>query len=156
MPSYDPNVLNEHRQLFPLSCIPAGVELVLKFRGNLPASEHPEQSKWGNKPDGSFNDYHDRVVQGVRFKMEFAQQRGPSFPIDDLFTRVSDELRLGRFVVISLANPGGWHIYVVTDELPTGEFKAVAKAGHASICVTNVRDTVHRMGGTDILTYTVA
>jgi len=154
VPPIDPRVLDTHKQLFDLSCIPAGVELVLKFLGKLDPSEHPEQGAWGNKRDGSFNDYHGKVLRGVHFAMEFTHPRSPDFPLSDLFTRISEELRAGRFVVISLRSGGGWHIFVVVEERPDGEFIAVSKAGDQTIGTEHVREIVTKMKGTDILTYT--
>ena len=89
----------------------------------------------------------------VRFAQRFPQSshpRGSSFPFDDLFDVIERELAAKRYVIVSLATPPHYHNYVIYNRLPNGEFEAVTK-GRDPKNISNVKEQVHNMGGTDIL-----
>lgn len=146
----DQNVLQIHKQLFPLSCIPMSVEFVLKLLGRV----HPEyfqlQKLWDNNSFGSFADFHGKDLFGVIFEQKYALPRDDNFPLEELFQAIEVELKQGNYVIISLVVPGGWHMYVVYDQLPNGEFLAATK-GQTRELIDNVREIVKSMKGTDIL-----
>jgi hypothetical protein len=153
----DTTIVNQHQQLDNFSCIPMAVELVLKLLGRVPCDYHNLQHEWSNRTDGSFAVFDGRVIAGVRFRRQFGLARDDRFPLDDLFRTIEAELATGRFVIISLAVPGGWHMFVIHEKLTSGEFRAVSRIpGRTDILVTeSIRATVCQMKGTDILTYEV-
>jgi hypothetical protein len=152
------NSLSQHQQIDPMSCIPMSVELVLKFLGKVRPDWTELQKEWQNDSSGNFSKFHQRVVNGVTFfKPAGFDNRGPQFPLDRLFATIDSELAEGRYVIISLAEAGGWHMYVIVKKGIDGDYIGVtrwhgqAQAGTA----TNVKQRVRDMQGTDILTYTV-
>jgi hypothetical protein len=156
-PAYDRTIVDAHEQKFELSCIPSCVELVLKLLKRVEPSYYDEQRSWGNTPDGSFGNYSGRELFGLRFRNLFYEHpRGPGFPVADLLSKIRAELDEERFVIISLASSGGWHMYVVYAH-ENDEFRAVSKAsppsGHVTVSVGDVKAVVKSMQGTDILVY---
>jgi hypothetical protein len=156
-PSFDRSIVDRHEQRYLLSCIPSCVELVLKMLQRVDPDYYAEQDAWQNNADGSFGNYNNRELFGMRFRNLFHEHpRGPTFPLEDLFARIDSELDGGRFVVVSLASNAGWHMYVVHSRA-NGEFHAISKAsppaGTTTIDENQVRAVVSRMGGTDILVY---
>ncbi len=151
-------VLNAHTQLSPFSCIPMAVEFVLKLLGRIPLDYFDLQQDWINRPGGAlgFNDFREfggQTLYGVRFKAHYTPPvRGEAFPLEELFSVIDHELASGRYVIISLAVPGGWHNYVIHNRLSNAEYGAVTKAQNREQ-ITNVRQRVTDMRGTDILTY---
>jgi hypothetical protein len=153
----DTTIVSQHQQLDDYSCIPMSVELVLKLVGRVPVDYYGLQREWRNRTDGSFAAFDGRTISGVRFRLQFSLARDDKFPLDDLFRTIEGELAIGRFVIISLAMPGGWHMFVIHEMLPSGEFRAVSRSPHRrEILVTEqVRGIVRQMKGTDILTYEI-
>jgi hypothetical protein len=147
----NPDVLARHSQLSPYSCIPMSVEFVLKLLGKLAPEVFPLQNAWGNRADGNFSDFDGRTFDGVKFTKQFPDPRNDSFPLDDLFNTIENELASGRYVIISLAVPPHYHNYVIYNRLPNGEFEAITKGQTERI--NDVRERVRNMRGTDILTY---
>jgi hypothetical protein len=154
----DPNVLATHFQLGALSCIPMAVEFVLKLLGRVPVNFVNFQQDWINRPGGAlgFNDFREfdgQTLYGVKFKSHYTPPvRGEAFPLEELFSVIDDELTSGRYVIISLAVPGGWHNYVIHSRLSKEEYGAVTKAQNPEQ-ITDVRLRGTDMRGTDILTY---
>jgi hypothetical protein len=153
----DTTIVSQHQQLDDYSCIPMSVELVLKLLGRVPADYYELQEEWRNRTDGSFAAFDGRTVAGVRFRLQFSLARDDKFPFDDLFRTIEGELAAGRFVIISLAMPGGWHMFVIHEKLPSGEFRAVSRIPRRTETLVNdqVRRVVRQMKGTDILTYEI-
>ena len=146
--------LDAHRQIYPYSCIPMAVELVLKQIGKLPSDSFLLQEEWKNKATGSFGDFDGRTVNGVAFQAKFCLPRNDQFPLKDLFDAISAELSDGRFVVISLEVAGGWHMHVIYGKDSEGDFKAVTKNGCGlTENIESVKRIVTDMKGTDILVY---
>ena len=144
------NVFQTHKQLFRLSCIPMSVELVLKLLERVPPDYFELQKPWDNKSFGSFADFSGKDLFGVKFEQKYALPRDANFPLEGLFQTIENELKLGNYVIISLNVPGGWHMYVVYDQLPNGEFLAATK-GQRKELIDNVREIVESMRGTDML-----
>lgn len=133
------------------------VEYVLKLIGKVPPDYFELQRAWGNKMTGSFADFDGREINGVKFRLQFGMSRDAHFPIDDLFSTIEKELAEGRYVIISLAGNGGWHMFVINAKLPDGEFHAFSKLkGGQNVITKQVQAIVRKMQGTDILTYKIA
>jgi len=157
MPPIDRSILDQHEQKYQLSCIPACVELVLKQLKKVAPDYYEQQEAWQNKSDGSFGNYNEHELFGLRFRNLFSEYpRDAAFPLADLFARIDAELDAGRFVIISLRSTSGWHMYVVHSRT-NGEFESVSKAspppGTTTIEENRVKAVVSHMGGTDILVY---
>ena len=133
------------------------VELVLKLLGRVPPDFYDLQKEWNNRKDGSFAQFDGRTVAGLCFHMQFSLPRNENFPLADLFKTIEDELAANRFVIVSLATPGGWHMFVICDKLPSGEFQAVSRIPRdpRTLLVEQTRAMIQNMKGTDILTYEV-
>jgi hypothetical protein len=54
---FNRNIIDAHKQLYGVSCIPSSVEMVLKLLGQVPVSYYDLQMQWQNKLDGSFRDF---------------------------------------------------------------------------------------------------
>jgi hypothetical protein len=135
------------------------VEFVLKLLGRLPPGDFPLQDELGNRNDLDFSYFDGRAFDGIKFTRRFSQPRNDSFPLDDLFSAIENELASGRYVIVSLAVPSlthlgesDYHNYVIYNRLPNREFEAVTK-GRKPEKISNVREQVRNMKGTDILTY---
>jgi hypothetical protein len=126
------------------------VEFVLKLLGRVPLDYFELQKPWDNNSFGSFADFNGKDLFGVNFEQKYAHPRDDNFPLEELFQTIENELKRGNYVIISLAVPGGWHMYVVHDQLPNGEFLAATK-GQPRELIDNVREIVKSMKGTDIL-----
>ncbi|MHA3773919.1 hypothetical protein ACXR0O_20500 [Verrucomicrobiota bacterium sgz303538] len=143
---FDRRIIDAHKQLFPLSCIPSAAEMVLKLLGRVPDSYRDLQLAWQNKSDGCFRDFHNKTFAGVTFKYTAG-------PTDKLLEAIHSELHAGRFVVVGLRNPGGWHSWVIYDEDVSGEFLAVSKDRGRTIEERHVKKAILQSGGTDLGTY---
>lgn len=150
-------MLFQHRQLYPMSCIPMAVELVLKFLNRVPPDFVELQTAWKNDSGGSFGRFNGSVISGIRFhRPEGFDERNDRFPFDRLFATIDDELCASRCVIISLASNGGWHMYVIIGRAFDDEYVAVSRSYQpdAPAIIANVKEAVRAMRGTDILTYT--
>ncbi len=155
-------IVDEHEQLEPFSCIPSAVELVLKLLGKAPVGYYDLQKSWKNKKTGSFLNFNGKTIAGVTFESKFSPpNRGKCFPINDLFKAIDVELDAGKFVVISLKSPLGWHMYVIYNRLNSSynpseyDYLAFTKNGKHTTEANDVKKCVLSMGGTDILIYNV-
>lgn len=143
---FDRRIVDAHEQLFPLSCIPSAAELVLKLLSRAPDSYRDLQLTWQNKSDGCFRDFHNKTFAGVTFRYTAGST-------EQLIATIERELHAGRFVIIGLRNPGGWHTWVVYDQDSSGEFLAVSKDRNRTIEERHVKQAIRRSGGTDLGTY---
>lgn len=146
----------KHRQISPNSCIPMSIELILKYNKRAAADYYQLQRNWNNRADGTFKDFNNKVIAGLRFSWQFAVPRGEQFPYARLFSTIDHELAAGRKVIISL--PSGyllWHMYVIDSKTSKGEYIAFSRAfNFGEVLVMNdVRSRVFGCKGTDILTY---
>ena len=152
------DVLTAHKQLSAFSCIPMAVELVLKLLGRLPPDNFELQQSWQNRADGSFKDFDNVVIRGVRFRHQFTMSRGQSFPLNDLLAAIESELDQGRYVIVSLpSSADSAHMYVIYDTTAGSEFKAVTYpfGEQGAYEAENVREVLQKWGGNDILTYVI-
>ncbi len=151
--TFDRAVIDAHEQRYDVSCIPSSVEMVLKLLKREPGSYYDLQTKWKNKNDGTFRNFDGKTFNGVTFHQQFALARNSDFPLAKLFDTIDSELQAGRFVIVSLANSGGWHMWVVYDKDADGEFLAVSKLGSETIEERHIKRVITQMQGTDIVTY---
>jgi hypothetical protein len=150
---FKPEIIDAHQQRYGMSCIPSSVEMVLKLEGRVPQSFYELQTAWQEKSDGSFKDFDGRTIAGLTFHQQFALPRNRDFPLEKSFATIHEELTSGRFVIVGLPSPGGWHNWVIYDEDENGEFLAVSKAGAATIEERQVKRVITKMQGTDLGTY---
>jgi hypothetical protein len=150
------SLVQSHEQLFPSSCIPSGVELLLKLLGSVDPDFVGLQNEWRNRIDGSFADFDGRTLYGIQLRRQFWLPRDDRFPLDRLFTAIDEELDAGRYVIVSLPNGGGgWHIYLIHARGPDGEFLAVSRTYRSRdiLLAADVKARIREARGTDILTY---
>jgi hypothetical protein len=152
---FDISKISTHQQLYHLSCIPSAVEMVLKLTNRVGPAFYELQEKWGNRI-GSFADFDNRVVAGIHFHRQFPMARSDSFPFGDLFLGIVEELHAQRYVIISLASPGGFHMWIIFDH-DEENFCALTKDGIGNASQTTQTREIKRrvlgMRGTDILVY---
>ncbi len=146
-------VINNHNQLFQMSCIPSAVEMVLKYYKVVDFNFYDLQNEWQNKTDGSFRDFDNKELYGITFSQKFVLPRDATFPMDSLFQTIENELRSGRKVIISLPADGGWHMFVVCKQTPDGDFVSYSKLGSHTLILRNTKEIVKKSNGTEIMTY---
>jgi hypothetical protein len=152
---YKRDIVDSHRQIYDMSCIPMSIEMVLKLLGQVPASYYDLQKEWQNKADGNFSNFDGRTFGNITFHKQFGLDRNNQFPLQKLFSAIEDELKAGRFVIISLVSGGGWHMHVIYQQEANGDFVAVSKSGKTTTETHGIKSIVKQMNGTDILTYAV-
>ena len=149
-------VLLKHRQLpseLGALCIPMSVEFVLKLENKISPEDFSLQDAWTESQDADFSRFDGQTINGLEFERQFASPRGDTFPLDELFSVIDEELDDDRYVIISLAVEGGnWHNYVIYNRLANGEYEAITK-GRKPERINDVKRRVIDMKGTDILTY---
>ncbi len=147
-------IIHQHRQINMSSCIPSGIEMILKLNCKVESDFYNYQQIWGNKTDGTFGNFNNLVINGIRFFHKFNLQRDNNFPLADLFYTIEEELAQNRYVLVSLVSGQNmWHIYVISEKLPNGEFKAYSKIDERTLIVSNVKEFITKMKGTDIMVY---
>lgn len=152
----DREIVDSHQQLYPTSCIPMAIELVLKLLGRISIDYYDLQKEVPDKTDLSFGNYNGRTINGIKFEMQFAEERNDDFPIDELFAEIERHLSNNEFIIISLENKFSWHMWVVYKKDKNGDLLAlgkVGKEGKDTEFIKDVKNVVIKMKGTDILTY---
>lgn len=151
---FQEEIIHQHSQINMSSCIPSGIEMILKLNCKVDSNFYNYQQIWGNKTDGSFGNFDNLVINGLRFSHKFNLPRNNNFPLADLFQTINDELTQNRYVLVSLVSGQNmWHIYVISEKLPNGEFKAYSKIDDRTLVVSNVKEFITNMKGTDIMVY---
>jgi hypothetical protein len=126
--------------------------MVLKLEHRVPVDFYDLQKAWGIKTDGTFADFDNRSIAGLTFHRQFFLPRTIFFPINQLFKTIDSELDQGRFVIVSLAWGTEYHMCVIVDRTPSGEYRTVTKWG-ATLELIDTKARIRAMRGTDILTY---
>lgn len=152
-PGYLDFVVNNHNQLFELSCIPSTVEMILKYYNVVDFDFYDLQNEWKNKSDGSFRNFDQKELFGITFSQKFALPRDENFPIDSLFNTIENELKSERMVVISLPSDTGWHMFIICKQTAEGDFVSYSKLGTHTLILRNTKDIVRKSKGTEIMTY---
>lgn len=160
-PKLDRRIVDKHKQLFDMSCIPMSVEMVLKLTKHAPQDFYALQWAWQNKYDGNFSDFDGKTIKGLTFHKKYTLPRDENFPLDRLFAAIDKELDSGRFVIVSLSSPVGWHMHVIYGKDADGDYLAVTKSGSqatgsTTINQSHIKRIIKAMHGTDILTYEVS
>jgi len=96
---YIQRIIDQHQQISNRTCIPSAVEIVLKLLGKVDANYYDLQNGWTN---GSFVNFDGQTLSGVTFRRINLAERGPTFPFDQLFGMIDQELSSDRYVIISL------------------------------------------------------
>lgn len=100
----------------------------------------------------------------MTFRRTNLAERGPSFPYDQLFGIIDQELESDRYVIISLLGifreMSVYHAYIIFDKTQNNDYLAVTKAftngGQVTQFIDDVKNRVRQIRGTDILTYTLS
>lgn len=153
--SFDESRIIDHWQKYSNSCIPSCVEMILKLLGKVDINFYDLQIDWGEKSDGSFQNFDKFMYDNIIFSHEFAsEERGSSFPLNVLFDRIDELLLKGDYVCVSLINKDGFHMFIIFNKIGH-EFQAFSKMSKSNktIYVSNVKQIITEMGGTDILSY---
>jgi len=155
---YDKEIIENHSQRYPISCIPSCVEMVLKLLEKVNSDYYELQNDWGNNSLGNFKDFDNKTIKGITFHHKFDPNgyggRSVKFPLNDLSKRIDAELENHRFVCISLVSNAGWHMWVIYKK-DIDEYFAFSKENSKTITCDKVWSIVQNMQGTDILTYTI-
>ena len=156
--SYDffDTVVNNHDQIFQLSCIPSAVEMILKYYKAVDLDFYDLQNEWKNKSDGSFRNFDNKELYGFTFSQKFVLPRDETFPIDSLFQTIENELKSERKVIISLPAEAGWHMFIICKQTPDGDFVSYSKLGNHTLILRNTKEIVKKSKGTEIMTYSIA
>ncbi|WP_157255789.1 hypothetical protein [Pedobacter sp. Leaf41] len=148
--------VDKHQQIYPSSCIPSSIEMILKYNNKVGINYFNLQHGWKNRNDGSFDNFDGKTINGLKFRHQFQNKRGVGFPLDELYKTISDELANRRKVVISLVSGQGmWHIWVIDGKTESGDFIAYSRDFNNgyTMAVADVKKRVKAMQGTDIITY---
>lgn len=78
--------------------------MILKLNCKVESDFYNYQQIWGNKTDGSFRNFDNLIINGLRFSHKFNLQRDSNFPLADLFETIDEELAQNRYVLVSLVS----------------------------------------------------
>lgn len=150
-------VLNSHSQKYSNSCVPMGIELVLKLMGQAEKDYYELQDEKGDTPSWG-GDYDNKTIKGTLIKMNFDILRGTSFPLDDLFKTIYKEINAGRFVNCAWRknSTDPYHAYVIYG-YEGAEFLAITKYHNnaAVFYIDDMKSKLTSIQGSDILTFTI-
>lgn len=163
-------IIEDHKQLYIDSCVPACVDLILKLNGLIANNENPEQLKQHGKSVG-FGSYNAVEISGLKFE----QILGDAVTLEN---RIRLELAEGRFPAVSLissenplTNSVTYHMWVVVGiDADSNSLFAVSKSspiphlGVPSVTIVTtaystpnlseqIKKIVLRNGRSDILVY---
>lgn len=159
---FDINIINRHKQKYPLSCAPSAVEMVLKLLYKAGENYYCLQDKWdemksmfeqkGNKNFATLQVLEAEDFGNIRFTRICAKA-------EEIFSRIEEELSSGRYVIISLQNPNSidFHVWIVYGKNNGDEYIAISKSGSDTIDCNKVKECVKSKGEveTDILVYKI-
>ena len=148
-------VVNNHNQIFQMSCIPSAIEMILKYYNVVDFDFYDLQNEWKDKADGSFRNFDKKELYGITFFQKFVLPRDENFPIDSLFQTIENELKSDKKVIISLPADTGWHMFIICKQTPEGEFVAYSKLGSHTLILRNTKEIVRKSNGTEIMTYSI-
>jgi len=148
-------VVNNHNQIFQMSCIPSAIEMILKYYNVVDFDFYDLQNEWKDKADGSFRNFDKKELYGITFFQKFVLPRDENFPIDSLFQTIENELKSDKKVIISLPADTGWHMFIICKQTPEGEFVSYSKLGSHTLILRNTKEIVRKSNGTEIMTYSI-
>lgn len=135
------------------SCVASGIEMILKLERLVPESYYEIQDRYKYQNTG-FGEFHGKTIEGLIFTSQRLSTNDGSIQ-----KKIAEELREGRYVLISLPT-GGWHIFLVFLNYEN-DFHAVSKWATFETgtepMVVNLRTTLVQFfqlkDSYDILTY---
>lgn len=148
-------VVNNHNQIFQMSCIPSAIEMILKYYNVVDSDFYDLQNEWKDKADGSFHNFDKKELYGITFFQKFVLPRDENFPIDSLFQTIENELKSDKKVIISLPADTGWHMFIICKQTPDGEFVSYSKLRSHTLVLRNTKEIVRKSNGTEIMTYSI-
>lgn len=153
----DADVLRNHIQKYSKSCVPMGIELALKLMGQAEINYYEIQDEKGDNPSSGW-DFNGKIYRGTRVNQEFPIVRGATFPLDDLFNRIIEELNAGGYVHCAWKEhpTDPYHAFIIYG-YEGDELLAVTKY-HNNSNVRYVNDMKRKLTdiqGSDILTFTI-
>ncbi len=160
-----------HRQIYPMSCIPSAIEMILKWLNKVPKSYYERQDEWHYKWNDkkiTFKDYEGCTYEEVEFKGRFLNYSisCPTFPYNDCFETIDNELAKCKCVLVMLPNSKNErHIWIIYDN-KNGDYQAFTKEIVNNSKITHwwdvsrvygtIREYINRARtGTHLLTYQV-
>ena len=155
----------DHKQIYPLSCIPSAIEMILKWLNRVPESYYELQDEWNNKKV-TFRNFIKEPIKEVEFKGKFLNYDKPcaTFPFDELFETIDKELAQCKCVLVMLPNPKNQkHIWIIYDN-KTCDYQAFTKyivnnnkiiywEGVPGVYKGNIRDYIIKLKWTHLLIY---
>jgi hypothetical protein len=123
-------IIDNHQQIYPNSCVPSGVEMVLKLEGIMNSTLHSLQEAYGNNPR-SGDDFDNKEFSNGYIKIKF--HKVLLLTLKDIFHRIEYELKDNRYVLIPLktSSPGDpmWtcHIHLIYNLMENGEYQSLTK-----------------------------
>jgi hypothetical protein len=149
--SFDRELIDSHEQKYDYSCISSSVEMILKLLGKADKDFYKLQDFWKNEKI-TFAAYDGFKYKGVRFEQKFKEDRGPNFPLLNLFSTIDQELTEGKYVLVSLVKDWDAHIYVIHQK-KNDEYLAFSKRYNETFENDHVKADILGINGTDILVY---
>ena len=67
----------------------------------VPVDYYDLQPEWKNSADGSFAQFNGRKIGAVKFAAHFQLPRDDSFPVNDLFKKIDEEILSGGLVAMN-------------------------------------------------------
>lgn len=151
----NPVVLENHKQIYPNSCVTMCVEFALKLMDSLPAESFDLQNRYGDCQK-SGEDFDGETIFNVFIKMHFNTSHGPSFPLEDLFDKIKSELDNGNYVNCALKpnNSSTYHAYLIYG-YKENEFLAITKYydNNEVEYISDMKSRLENIKGSDILTF---
>lgn len=148
-------VLKNHKQKYANSCVPMAIELVLKLMGKMDIDDYSLQDEKGDKSRGGI-DYNLKIKNGVEISLDFDILRGPTFPLEQLFEKITQELDEGRFVNCACRDKvwQNFHAYVIYG-YQDDEFLAISTDLNLPevYFIDNMKSRLKDNKGSDLLTF---
>ncbi|MFH1974568.1 MAG: hypothetical protein ABIJ52_03280 [Pseudomonadota bacterium] len=123
-------IIDTHQQIFNNSCVPSGVEMILKLEGIMNPNSYLIQETYGDN-SRSGDDFDNKIFANVNLKIKF--HKILLLSLADIINKIDSELNDNRYVLIPLkTSPDGdpnWtcHVHLVYDFAENGEYKNVTK-----------------------------
>ena len=160
MPSLNYDLLLNHEQKYPLSCVPSSIEMILKLEKIVNKDYYELQNRAGNVAIGgnqfNGNKYPDEFPI-LTFTQKFTNPRDNNFPFDDLFRTIDEELAKNHYVIVTLKpDRVNFHNYILFDHCHDNEYIAITKFFNKPPSWENkVKEIIRSIQGTDIITYSL-
>ena len=155
--SYNRKIIDAHRQIFPMSCVPSAVEMVLKLLDKAERYYYDLQCETKNK-GSDFARFDGVTIKGVEFK-RVTQKNMDLSSFQSFFSTIDDELAAGRKVMVSLKSrtKQQFHIHVIHEKRNDDylAFTKVHEPDETKDYSGSVKDHMKSMDIADILIYRI-